>query len=312
MNQIRIANAPCSWGTLEFEGMKGERVPYGRMLDEMSAAGYVGTELGDWGYLPTDPAALRAELARRGLNMVGALVPVALRHEGAHEAGEAEALRVARMLAAVAGDTAGQQRPCIVLADDNGSDPARTLHAGRVTPGIGLSNDEWKVFARGAESIARAIWAESALPVVFHHHCAGYVETPAEIARFLEMTDPDLVGLAFDTGHYLYGCGAARGGSALEGLELFGDRIRHVHFKDCHPAIAGRARSEGWDYFEAVRRGLFCELGRGNVDFPGVTAWLRSRAWSGWIVVEQDVLPGMGAPAESAMRNREYLRSIGL
>jgi inosose dehydratase len=32
----------------------------------------------------------------------------------------------------------------------------------------------------------------------------------------------------------------------------------------------------------------------------------------GWIVVEQDVLPGMGTPKESAQRNREYLKSIGL
>ena len=35
-------------------------------------------------------------------------------------------------------------------------------------------------------------------------------------------------------------------------------------------------------------------------------------ATTGWIVVEQDVLPGMGNPRESARRNREYLRSIGV
>jgi inosose dehydratase len=29
-------------------------------------------------------------------------------------------------------------------------------------------------------------------------------------------------------------------------------------------------------------------------------------------VVEQDVLPGMGRPKESARRNREYLTGIGL
>jgi inosose dehydratase len=30
-----------------------------------------------------------------------------------------------------------------------------------------------------------------------------------------------------------------------------------------------------------------------------------------WGVVEQDVLPGMGKPKESAKRNREYIRSFG-
>jgi hypothetical protein len=28
------------------------------------------------------------------------------------------------------------------------------------------------------------------------------------------------------------------------------------------------------------------------------------------VLVEQDVLPGMGAPKESARRNREYLRGV--
>jgi len=76
MPDIRIANAPCSWGTLEFEGLEGERIAYGQMLDELGESGYVGTELGDWGYMPAEPAILRAELAKRDLAMVGAFVPM--------------------------------------------------------------------------------------------------------------------------------------------------------------------------------------------------------------------------------------------
>jgi hypothetical protein len=38
---------------------------------------------------------------------------------------------------------------------------------------------------------------------------------------------------------------------------------------------------------------------------------LRARGYDGWIVVEQDVLPGLGTPAASATRNREYLRGSG-
>jgi len=49
-----------------------------------------------------------------------------------------------------------------------------------------------------------------------------------------------------------------------------------------------------------------------DVDFPGVLQVLQAINYNGWIVVEQDVLPGMGSPKESAQRNREYLRSIGL
>jgi inosose dehydratase len=280
------------------------------MLDEVRATGYTGTELGDWGFMPTDPAALRAELVPRRLTMVGAFVPVALKHAAAHQGGVADALKTARLLAAVA---AGQeQRPFVILADANGAEPARTHSAGRVTPELGLSAAEWRTFAAGAEAIARAVREETGLATLFHHHCAGYVETPDEIARLLELTDPDLLGLVFDTGHYLYGSGSADAGAVEDGLDRFGQRIRHMHFKDCHPRLAAQARAEGWDYFEAVRRGLFCELGQGAIDFAAAAAWLRERNYRGWIVVEQDVLPGMGAPRESAGRNREYLRSIDL
>ena len=38
--------------------------------------------------------------------------------------------------------------------------------------------------------------------------------------------------------------------------------------------------------------------------------WLKEQGYEGYVLVEQDVLPGMGAPKDSALRNREYLRSI--
>jgi inosose dehydratase len=306
---IRVANAPCSWGTLEFEGMEGAGVPYSQMLDELRDTGYVGTELGDWGYMPTEPDLLTGELERRDLSMLGAFVPVALRDPNAHAGGEADALKVARLLAAVArADT----RPFLVLADANGTDPVRTRNAGRVTPEMGLSDDEWRTFAAGAERIARAVRGETGLQTVFHHHCAGFIETPDEIARLLDLTDPDVLSLVFDTGHYAYGSGNTDPGEVAAGLERFGGRIRYVHFKDCHAGIAQQARSEGWDYFTAVGRGLFCELGKGYVDFPAVAEWLRTSRYRGWITVEQDILPGMGTPKASAQRNREYLRSLDL
>jgi inosose dehydratase len=115
------------------------------------------------------------------------------------------------------------------------------------------------------------------------------------------------MGLCFDTGHYSFA-----GGDPLEGLERHKDRIWHVHFKDHDPKIAAQSRVEGWTGVQSVEHGVFCELGHGNVNFPAVKAKLESLGYDGWIVVEQDVLPGMGNPKESARRNREYLRSIGL
>lgn len=313
MTHIRIGNAPCSWGVLEFD-LEGEAAGYVQVLDEMAETGYAGTELGDWGFMPTDPDALAAELKSRGLTMLGAFVPVALKDPAAHAPGVEAALKVARLLRAVADrsadNAAAAWRPYLVLADDNGSIPVRTQNAGRVTPEMELTDAQWAVFAAGAEQVARAVRAETGLRTVFHHHCAGYVETPDEIARLLSLTDPEVLGLVFDTGHYAFGAGECA--AVAEGLQRFADRIWYIHFKDCHPEVAARSRTEGWDYFESVRRGVFCELGQGCVDFAGVAAWLETRPDITWGIVEQDVLPGMGRPKESARRNREYLRSVGL
>jgi inosose dehydratase len=300
---LRVGNAPCSWGTLEFEAVQGEQIAFDRMLDELAETGYTGTELGDWGYMPTDPARLRAELDKRGLVMLGAFVPVALRDASSHESGIANALTTARLLAAVASDP----QPYLVLADANGTVLDRTRNAGRVTPELGLSAAEWRTFTDGANKISRAVRAETGLRTAFHHHCAGFVEAPEEIGQFLERTDPETLGLVFDTGHFAYGAGDF---DVVQGMERFKDRILYMHLKDCHPEIARQARAAQWDYFQALRHGVFCELGRGAVDFPGVLRWLKQNAYAGYVLVEQDVLPGMGAPRESARRNREYLASI--
>jgi inosose dehydratase len=312
MMDIRIANATCSWGILEFDGLKGERIAYGQLLDEVHETGYTGTDLGDWGFMPTEPVTLKAELKRRNLAMVSAFLPVALRYPDAHATGEAEALKIARLLAAVADAGAEGQRPFIVLADANATDEVRTQHAGRITPEMGLSLAERKAFANGAERIAHVVYEETGLPTVFHHHCAGYVETPEEIACFLEMTNPALLGLVFDTGHYLYGSGGVDGSRVQDGMERFSKRIQLVHFKDYQPQVARQAHAEGWDYLTAVQHGVFCELGQGSVPFATVAGQLQVRGYHGWIVVEQDILPGMGSPKASAQRNRAYLRSIGL
>lgn len=305
MKRLLVGNAPCSWGTLEHQDTS-KQIPFSRMLDELVETGYTGTELGDWGYMPTDPEALRSELKKRGdVVMLGAFVPVALKNKAARAEGRERAVKTARLLAAVASAPA----PFLVLSDDNGTDPARTRRAGLIRPMDGLRKEEWTVFARGADEIAHAVFDGTGLRTVFHHHCAGYVETPEEIELLLEKTQPERLGLVFDTGHYTHGTGR-EDVDLTAALDRFAERIWYVHLKDLDPKVARRSRKEEWDYFTAMRNGLYPELGLGCVDFPAVLRWLAKREYQGYVLVEQDVLPGMGTPKQSAQRNRAYIRSI--
>ena len=298
---IKIANAPCSWGVLEFE-LAGKAAGFEQVLDEIRETGYQGSELGDWGFMPVVPTELKKELSNRSLSMVGAFVPVFMKDRSKHKAGAESALKTAKLMA-----DAGFPDAFIVLADENGTVKERTLNAGRVSASMGLTNDEWKVFAEGANLVAREVKEKTGLRTVFHHHCAGYVETPGEINNLLALTDPSLVGLVLDMGHYMFG-----GGDPLVALKKHAGRIWHIHFKDCQPEIAAKSRIEKWDYFKSVGSGVFCELGKGAVDFPSIVKELHEQKYSGWIVVEQDVLPGMGNPKVCAQRNRDYIKSLGL
>src|SRR5438128_8573504 len=123
---IRVANAPCSWGVLEFESSAAAASPT-QVLDEIAATGYAGTELGDWGFFGTDPSRVRSDLDRRQLALVGAFVAVPLTAAAAHDAGVDTAVGTARLLAA-----ASDAQPLLVLADATAADPARAARAGRI------------------------------------------------------------------------------------------------------------------------------------------------------------------------------------
>jgi inosose dehydratase len=252
--------------------------------------------------MPHDPARLAAELAARNLRLVGAFVPVAFADARTHADGVNTALRTARLM-----HDAGAPDAYIVLSDDNAHVALREQNAGRIRVEHGLSDKQWTTFASGAESVARDVRDETGLRTVFHPHCGGYVETAAEIDQLMARTDPALVGLVLDTGHIMYG-----GGDPVHVLERHINRVWHVHFKDCDPAVVAQSRAEGRGYLATVRAQVFCELGAGGVDFNAVVAALRRHDYDGWVVVEQDVFPGQGTPVDSARRSRAYLKSLGL
>ncbi|MFY9555983.1 MAG: TIM barrel protein [Blastocatellia bacterium] len=295
--QIKIGAAPVSWGIMEVEGWNGQ-APYSKVLDEMAEAGYEGTELGPYGYLPAEPERLIAELSSRGLSLVSAFVPLPLDEPERHDASYREAMKVARLLA-----RAGAR--LIVLAGE--MIDARMEVAGRVIEERdGMSENQWDDAVQILTRIAAGC-RELGLATAFHHHAGTLVETPGEIERLSASTDPALIGLCLDTGHYSYG-----GGDPVEALRKYGSRVWHLHLKDVLPAVLESVRRERIGFLDAVRRGVFCELGDGGVDFHGIKQGLMDCGYDGWAVVEQDVdAEQVGVrPFDSALRSRRYLEEL--
>jgi inosose dehydratase len=296
---IQVGNAPVSWGIYEFEEI-APKYPYQRVLDEIAETGYTGIELGPWGFLPTDADLLRRELEGRKLRLLSSYVPINFVDPDAIEEGEAQVLQVGRLLAAL-------NAVAIVLADDNGRVPEMVQRAGRRV-GSALNREQWDVYAGGVNRVARKVYDDLGLKVVFHNHCGGYVETPEEVRNLMERADKELIGLCLDTGHWHYG-----GGNAVKAVEEYGERVRYLHLKDCDPNIRQLAIDEKMDYFAATAAGVFCELGNGEVDFPSLLAHMERLGYNGWAIVEQDVLTDdLDAPKQSAKRNRDYLKTLGL
>ena len=299
---MRIGNAPVSWGIFEVEGLSAD-LSYQRVMDEIAVAGYQGTELGPWGFYPTDAAVLRTELDRRGLILASAFCPVDLTDPAEHTRAEELALGVAELLQSL-----GTHE--LILADPQR--PARSRCAGRAAPTDEMSSSAWLAMADGLNRIGRAL-AKRGMSAVFHHHAATYVETAREVDHVLEATDPELVGLCLDTGHAVYG-----GADPVAMLKRWSSRVRYVHLKDVDARALNRARAEHMDFETGVRAGVFCPLGDGCVDFAGVFALLREYSYDGWLIVEQDVIVDDSnqvsatspSPLDMARKSRTFLRKM--
>ena len=298
---IRAASAPVSWGIMEHVEYPAD-YPYSRVLDEIAAAGYSGTELGPYGFLPAQPAGLRGELAKRSLTLCSAFLDIELGNPAAHQASLAEVDRSASLISA-----AGAR--LLVLSDR--ITPARSAVAGRRFDAnqISWSSAEWQAAAMAIrEVIARC--KAAGLKVAFHHHAGTHVETPEEIDRLFSLFPADELGLCLDTGHYVYG-----GGDAVTFLEKQVSRVWCVHLKDVYDAKLAEARRERMNLHTAVRHGIYAPLGKGNIDFSRILAILKDGYYDGWVVVEADVLPGgvgADAPLANAIAGREYLRRLGI
>lgn len=297
MTAIRVANAPLSYGAFEMTVGVFPNVPGpDELLAEIAGAGYEGTELGPPGYLG-DGDALNARLRRNGLELTGGWCPIRFSEPASLDDDLGELERTLSLFEA-AGATAAHP-----VFGDGGSEARRANPGrGKDDPSLCLDDAGWRRFADGlkrAEEIVRRRGFEP----TFHAHTATFVECPEEIDRLLEVSD---IGLLVDTGHLLVG-----GSDPVEAMREWGTRVNYVHVKDARIDVVEGVVADGAGALEAWRRGIFCELGSGDVDLDAFFGALRDVAYAGWVVVEQDRIPRDDEPlaeaAEAQKRNRRWL-----
>jgi len=267
------------------------------VLADCAAAGYTGVELGPIGFMPEDPAILSDALAENALELIGGVVFRPF-HDPAHWDDVLDgAVRTCKALAAH-----GARH--LVLIDS--ISPRRAPTAGRADAAEQMDPAEWAALRDRIAHVARMGAQDYGLTVGIHAHAAGFIDFEPELERLLDEVDESLLKICFDTGHHSYA-----GFDPVAFMRRHIGRISYMHLKDIDPVVKADAIAGGVGFYDACGQGIFCNLGRGDVDFPAVLKILRDGGFKGWCTVEQDCDPTLGVdPLSDARANRAYLRSI--
>lgn len=302
---IAVAGAPVSFGAFEVTVGIDPHVPdAATVLDAVQRDGYDGIDLGPIGYLGSK-ADLRENLRRRGLHLSGGYMPLPF----SDPAGMGPAIAVLTTLLDLFDTVKPSDRPAPKPTLADAGSAARRTTPGRAQSdrGLGLQPEGWDRLANNLQ-VAVDLCRTRGYDPTFHHHAGTYVEAPWEIEELLARSD---IGLCLDTGHLALG-----GGDPVRAVTDWGPRINHVHLKDIRRSVIDDVIREAGDMMDVWRRGAFVRLGSGDLDIDAFLRGLLARDYRGWLVVEQDMIPGPDMPPDAAAidqdRNRAYLRARGL
>jgi inosose dehydratase len=280
----RIAGAPISWGVCEVPDW-GYQLDPDTVLAQMRDLGLAATEFGPIGFLADEPEAKAQQLASYDLQAVGGFL-VTLLHDQGHDP-------LPQLDAYIDGCLA-TGADVVVLAAHTGSDGYDVRPV--------LDDAGWRTMLANLDRAADHA-ASRGVTATIHPHIGTMVETEAETQRVIAGSH---IGVCVDTGHL-----AAAGGDPVGITQAHPDRVAHVHLKDVDMGLAAKVVSGEITFGEAVKAGIFCPLGEGDVDIPSMVKALESIGYQGWYVLEQDVMldgpPEQEGPAANVRQSRDYL-----
>ena len=290
--KVRIGVNPLSWMNDDLPSLGGETL-LETALAEGREIGYEGFELGN--KFPKDGPGLKAKLDEFGLACVSGWYSGELA-EGTVEAevqrchAHMDKLRFNAVKVVVYGEVAGSVQGQI-------DTPVARRPQFR-------SDADWQAYAERLNAFGAHLKSRYGITLAYHHHMGAYVESPTDIDRLMALTDPDKVGLLFDTGHAYFG-GAA---DPVALLNRHVARVVHVHCKDVRPALITKARNDGWSFLHGVLAGTFTVPGDGVIDYDAVLDSLHGAGYQGWLVVEAEQDPAVAPSYAYAKKGYQTLR----
>ncbi|AZZ41550.1 2-keto-myo-inositol dehydratase [Acidipropionibacterium jensenii] len=294
-SKLAIGVCPDQWGVWFPDDPK--QIKPRQAMQEMAEAGFEILETGPFGYFPTDPKELTRWTDEFGLKVVAGTGWGILHKPEEWKTTQDWFRKIAETHAAVGAEYIVHLPP--LYRDDK---------TWEWTDDRVLSPEAWKTYIENANRLGEMLLDEFNLKMVLHPHGDSHIETPEEIARIFEATDPRYVNLCLDTGHIVYG-----GGDPIELIKQYPDRITYVHIKAFDLDITREAHEKDWPFGEAVAKGASVRPPAGEPDMKQLVDALAELDKDIYVICEQDLYPcDPGLPKPNAIATREYLAECGL
>ena len=290
---IKLGIAPINWSNDDDPNL-GKDISFEQCIEEMSLAGYVGTELGN--KFPRDVNVLKSTLEYRGLQLSSAWFSTFFTESGRYES------TLSLFLDHLSFTRAVGARYINVCECGNA---IQGSHLPVLSPNKPeFSEAQWQQLIQGLHTMGR-IASDFNMKIVYHYHAGTGVFFEHEIDFLMEHTNPDLVSLLLDTGHAVFA-----GINPLNLISKFGERIQYVHLKDIRDAVLNKTEKDQLSFMDAVRLGVFTVPGDGSIDFSSIMDALEHYNYEGWMIVEAEQDPVKAPPLEYAKQAIHYLSSI--
>ena len=285
--KIKLGIAPIAWSNDDMPELGGD-TPIEQCLEEASAAGFTGIELG--GKFPRNPGITNFLLNKYKLKMPGGWYGSLLRTRSAEDEWVAMQDHL-NLLKLVNADV-------FVFADVSGS--IQGDQTKRLSTRPTMEDDEFVEYCKKINDISNRLNDEG-IPMSYHEHMGTIIQTENDVDRFMNNTNQNTF-LLYDTGHLLFA-----EANYERVLKNYISKINHVHCKDIRQNILKNSLKNDLSFRESFLDGVFTVPGDGCIDYEPLFKILHENNYDKWLIIEAEQDPKKANPLEFAKIGYNYL-----